>query len=401
MMGRHRSLVTKLVLTEVRENGTIEWIDNPFTNLRDDRDAPLFGLHFLKQINISSEVYKSIKTEYDALFQNCHDRVAWDAIGKTSSGTIILLKAISYPEELYSVKNDRSDSAEHRNNAIDDFSAAIDCIANAYWKDYYSSYVQELQIAWILNKNGIKAKHITLCLVPEIAAYQESVLNLRAAIAKRNSDLAIAKSSLVRIDSCICYLGISGDMVYDSTQEEEVIYREWFLEKVVVLVGGFGATAFERLHGIYNARYILLDKQSSLSAKKIEKPEIFTNKYLTMINLEDLIRDKDIFLSNLAEGNTARIVHIVAGTNGKTARDTIRAIINIQSFPIEKAIFLLVEPFEFENAGKEHEVFRKEIQERCKCQIVNVQAISDAMDKSQKLVEFEHYLVSEIAQIIF
>lgn len=401
MMGRHRNLVSKLALAEVRENGNIEWIDSPFTNLRGDGDTPLFGLHFLKQINISSETYNNIQTEYDAVFENCHTKVAWDAIGKTSSGTILLLKAIACSEELYSLKSDLSNMTSYSKNAFEEFQVAMNCTANASWQDYYSLYVQELLIVWMFKKHGIRAKHITLCIIPEMSAYQESVLNLRSAISKRNSDLAITKSALIRNDSCVCYLGVSGDMVYDITSEEEVIYREWFREKAVILVGGLGATIFEYLHGKHKARYVLFDNQSRLSEKIAEKPEVFSDKYLTMISSESLIKDQDAFLCNLDENTTCKPIYIVGGANGKTTRNIIRAIFGIQSFPMDKVLLILVEPFAFEKSGKDYEDFSKEIQELCKCKSINVQSISDAMDKNQKMGEFQHHLVSEIAQIIF
>ena len=401
MMGRHRNFITKLALTEVRENGNIEWIDSPFTNLRADGDAPLFGLHFLKQINISSEIYNDIQTEYIAVFENCHTKVAWDAIGKTSSGTILLLKSITYSEELYSLKSDLSNPTSYGKNALEEFQLAMNCTANACWQDNYSLYVQELLIVWILKKHGIKAKHITLCIIPEMSGYQESVLNLRSAISRRNSDLAITKSALIRNDSCVCYLGVSGDMVYDITTEKEVIYREWFREKPVFLVGGLGATIFEYLHGKYKAKYVLFDNQCSLSEKEAEKPEVFSDKYLTMISSESLTRDQDAFLCNFNESTICKPIYIVGGANGRTTRNIIRTIIGIQSFPMDKVLLILVEPFAFEKAGKDREDFSKEIQELCKCKSINVQSISDAMDKNQKMVEFQHHLVSKIAQIIF
>jgi len=90
MMGRHRKSLTLSVLRAIDEEGWIEWEDHSYSRLSDAGELlhPTFGFlkRMLPELKVSFSDYFAehpVQKPYTSL---------WDGIGKTSSGTIILLK---------------------------------------------------------------------------------------------------------------------------------------------------------------------------------------------------------------------------------------------------------------------------------------------------------------------
>ena len=106
MMGRHRRSLTLSVLKSIQEEGWIEWEDYSYSNICDSKELlhPTFG--FIKRM------LPNLQTSFSDYFLD-HPvqkplKSLWDGIGKTSSGTIVLL----------SVKSQKDAKEAERLNAV-------------------------------------------------------------------------------------------------------------------------------------------------------------------------------------------------------------------------------------------------------------------------------------------
>src|SRR5208337_1673304 len=161
MMGRHRSLISKVVLHEISEEGPIDWLDHAFSDAREDGDRIAFDKSFHDRLGIFKDMKDSFLKEYMTNVDSANFAPSWDAIGKTNLGTIVLMNAVSYPEELYSRKEPDPRTIAFSNKWFTEFAKFLKTKTNSTWEDYYYAYVKEISEIWLLNEYGLNAQHIT------------------------------------------------------------------------------------------------------------------------------------------------------------------------------------------------------------------------------------------------
>ena len=97
MMGRHRKNLTHTVLKAIKEEGTIEWEDHSYSSICDAGELlhPTFG--FINRLIPDSDF--SFKDYYAVHPIKKPLKSIWDGIGKTSSGSIVLM-GVKYEKDI-------------------------------------------------------------------------------------------------------------------------------------------------------------------------------------------------------------------------------------------------------------------------------------------------------------
>jgi len=170
IMGRHRRSLTLTVLEAIGEEGSIEWEDHSYSTLCDAGELlhPDFGFlkRLLPNMNLSFKDYFIDHPVQKPL------KSLWDGIGKTSSGTIVLLN-------VKSVDSDLKD--EERLNAV----------------------------AYLVSK-GVPIKHVDLILINDSflnEEYEQAKTKWTAGLEEGNASLAIKQNLF------FCFMAIKGSYI--------------------------------------------------------------------------------------------------------------------------------------------------------------------------------------------
>ena len=233
MMGRHRNLVSKLVLHEISEEGSIDWLDHIFCGGREDGDRIAFDETFYARLGLDKILEDSLLKEYMTSSNHGLMGPSWDAIGKTNRGTIILMNAVSEPEELYSKKYPEPKTRELSRKCFNEFGQFLGVEPNGAWTDYYSSYVTEIYFVWLLTQYGIPARHVTFCITPRNDRFSSHLFCFHVAFSERDSQLGPAITKYAKEHSSICCLSSGGESVYNFSPDGKAIYKDWYTKMVL------------------------------------------------------------------------------------------------------------------------------------------------------------------------
>jgi hypothetical protein len=151
-MGRHRKYFTNTIIQTISEEGDIDWLDHYFTMISENHDHQDTGIRFLHRLGFD---YHAIKKEYKKLVRDIHKQPTWDAIGQTTSGTIILVKAIS------GIKENLSNNQGKKFNGITGLLGKIlGYLLQEMDVECYGEYINRLIAVWFLNQNNIPATFV-------------------------------------------------------------------------------------------------------------------------------------------------------------------------------------------------------------------------------------------------
>ncbi len=193
MMGRHRNLVGRIVLTEISEAGSIEWLDHAFTGVNDAHDYAERGIQFLRRFGMDSDAYAGCRKDYTRQFPRKESRPTWDAAGKMSAGTIILMNA-----------------------PVSDSSISPD------------GFTTILNTLRFLDRHGTVAKFVAFFITGAADSFRSDVLRIEESMRHLYSSTGLSDDPFARSRIFRCYLSGDGETVYNVSGDGEILYRDWY-----------------------------------------------------------------------------------------------------------------------------------------------------------------------------
>lgn len=222
LMGRHRKYFDRCILNSIDEQGSIDWLDNPFSPLSIDGDLSFYGVRFLRDVGVPRDKYNEIRKEYVELAGYPSCRSVFDAVGRTESGSLLCVDVVTDSEELKSKKRD---------SFIEKQITLFQCVADlmktdvkSSWADYYGDYINKLHTTLFLNRHLIPTKYVTVCIISAEAMFEVCANYLRNKIEYRNSCLGISENSMIDKYTASCFVSMKGEEVSDlhgSTNSED------------------------------------------------------------------------------------------------------------------------------------------------------------------------------------
>lgn len=163
MMGRHRKSLTLSIMKAVEEEGLIEWEDHSYSSICDAKELlhPTFGFikRMLPELKVSFADYFAEHPVQKPL------KSLWDGIGKTSSGTIVMLAVKSKQDAKETERLDAVAYLVGKGLPIKyvDLILINDSFLNAGYEEVESNWRQLLDER---NKKQSAGSHMYYCFMP-------------------------------------------------------------------------------------------------------------------------------------------------------------------------------------------------------------------------------------------